>query len=109
MQQLAASAQLSSVGGLLEISKLLIERDEKAKQELKAERAEMRAEMESQRAEMRVQLEKQREALTPARPQEAISAEQLEALQARLEKLHGAKLLSDDELYACEGEESLLP
>ena len=35
-------------------------------------------------------------------PQEAVSAEQIGALTARLETLHAARLLSDDELFAAE-------
>ena len=88
---------------------LLIERDEKAKQDAKAERAEMDAKMESQRAEMEARLEKQQAAmeakvaeLTPAPPQEAVSAEQLTTLQARLETIHQAKLLTEEELFALE-------
>jgi len=79
---------------------LLLERDEKAKQELKAERAEMRAEMDKQRAEMDAKIAE----LTPAPPQEVVSTEQLAALQVRFERLHAAKQLTDDELFACEGE-----
>ena len=33
---------------------------------------------------------------------EAVSGQQIEALTARLEAVHGAKLLSDDELFAVE-------
>ena len=79
---------------------LLLERDEKAKQELKVERAEMRAEMDKQRAEMDAKIAE----LTPAPPQEVVSTEQLAALQVRFERLHAAKQLTDDELFACEGE-----
>ena len=35
-------------------------------------------------------------------PREAVSGQQIEALTARLEAVHGAKLLSDDELFAVE-------
>ena len=43
-----------------------------------------------------------RAALTPAPPQEAVSAEQLAALQARLEAVHQANLLTEEELFALE-------
>ena len=56
--------------------------------------------MEKQRVEADAKIAE----LTPAPPQEAVSAGQLAALQARLEQLHAAKQLTDDELFACEGE-----
>ena len=86
----------------------LVERDEAARQEAKAERAAMRAEMdelrlaaikalegrdETQRAEMEIL----REAST-----KADQMRDLLALQSRLENLHAAKLLADEELYAVE-------
>ena len=40
--------------------------------------------------------------LQAAMPHEVISTEQVDALMARLEALHSAKLLSDDELFALE-------
>ena len=43
-----------------------------------------------------------REEMAPKPPQDAVSDEQLSALQARLERLHAAKLLSDDEFFALE-------
>ena len=83
--------QVSSIG-LVELSDFL-----------KEQRAEMKGEMESQRAamaaEMDKQLARQREELTP---REAVSAEQLASLQERLEQLHAAKLLADDELFVVE-------
>jgi hypothetical protein len=63
---------------------LLLERDEKA------------------RAEMDARLEKQRQELTPTPPQEAVSAGQLAALQARLQGIYQAKLLEEEELFALE-------
>ena len=67
---------------------LVLEREEKARQEAKAEKDELRQML--------------REELTPAPPAEAISEEQMVALQGRLEALHEAKLLSDDELFKLE-------
>ena len=49
------------------------------------------------RREMECKLEQMREALTPEPPKEAVSEEQVTALQARLEALHSARLLSDGE------------
>ena len=73
---------------------LLIERDAKA-------RAETDAKMERQRVELRAEMDAKIAELTP---QEAVSTEQLAALQARVEQLHAAKHLTDHELFACEGE-----
>ena len=53
------------------------------------------------RAEARRQRE-MRELEAKLRPQEAVSAERLSALQARLEAVHAAQLLSDDALHALE-------
>ena len=54
------------------------------------------------REEMELKLEQLRKELAPTEAAEAITAEQLAAFQARLEALHTAQLLSDDELYALE-------
>ncbi len=68
----------------------------------------MEAKLEAQRHEMEQLQQKafeseklllETERLTP---QEAISAAQVDALMARLEALHAAKLLSDDEFFAIE-------
>ena len=64
----------------------------------KQERAEHKAEMQEMRAEM----EKMRADLAPAPPRDVVSPEQLAALQARLERLHSAQLLADEELFALE-------
>ena len=64
----------------------------------KQERAEHKAEMQEMRAEM----EKMRADLAPAPPRDVVSPEQLAALQARLERLHAAQLLADEELFALE-------
>ena len=60
---------------------------------------EQRRETEQHRAEMRAEMKQQRQELTPS---EAISAEQLATLQARLEAVHQAKLLSEAELFVLE-------
>ena len=61
-----------------------------------AEKAEMRAEL----AEQRTQVERLQGQLMA--PQEVLSAQQIEAVTARLEALHSAQLLSDDELFRLE-------
>jgi hypothetical protein len=65
------------------------------------------AKVESARLEARFEKQREDEAklrlgLTPAPPQELISAEELVALQLRLEQLHAANLLSDSELHGIE-------
>ena len=70
----------------------IAERDEleaKMEQRLQQQRTEHRAEMDQLRAEL-------------AKQKELVSAEQLAALQARLESLHAAQLLSDEEFFALE-------
>lgn len=68
----------------------LLEREEKAK-----------AREDRLRREMCQEMEKMREEMKPA-PPPTITSEQIAALQARLEVIHLAKLLSEDELDALE-------
>jgi hypothetical protein len=114
----APSTQLSSPvqqrsttdASLVEV---LLEREDRMRQEAKMERAgyeakadKLRGEMEAkavaERDELRQEMEKMRKDLTPAPPAQAISEPQVAALQKRLEAVHAAKLLGDDELYALE-------
>jgi DNA-binding transcriptional MerR regulator len=64
-----------------------------------AQMKEQKEEVERQRKEMERQMKEMEANLSPAA---AISGEQLIRVQARLEKLHAAKLLTDDELFAME-------
>ena len=73
---------------------LLIERDAQAE----AKRADLEGRME---AKLQAVLEKQRQD-TAVVPAPAFPTEQLAAFQARLEALHAAQLLSDDEFFALE-------
>jgi hypothetical protein len=86
----------SVVQVLLEQQRLMHAREEKiqAKMEAKA-----KMEMDELRQEMEAKVKEIEEKLAPV---EAISEEQVTALQARLEAVHAAKLLSDDELYSLE-------
>ena len=59
----------------------------------------MREERETMEAKMREQM---REMEAKLAPKEVISAEQIDAVTARLEALHAAQLLSDEELFALE-------
>jgi hypothetical protein len=118
MVQQLSTADTSLVTVLLEREeRMRLEMEAKAeqlRQEVKAEKAvlrqEAKAEKEEQEAkaaadkaelrrEMQQQMDKMREELKPA---EAISEQRLAALQARIDALHQAKLLGDDELYALE-------
>ena len=72
------------------------------KAEMLQHQAEHKAEMTQMRAEMAKMRDELRAELTPAPPQELISAEQLVLLQARLESLHGAQLLAEEEFFALE-------
>ena len=89
------------------------------REQAKSERAEMEAKieqqrlaMESQRVQMEAKLEQfaqQAQAATDAKLDQAearveymTTQQQLPALQARIEALHAAKLLSDDELFSIE-------
>ena len=59
--------------------------------------------MQEQRQQMQEQMQEQRQQIDELKaPQEAISAQQVQALTARLEAMHAAKMLSDDELFAVE-------
>ena len=66
---------------------------------MREEREHMEAKLEEQRQEttkLRLEMEKR------LAPKEVISAEQVDAVTARLEALHAAQLLSDEELFALE-------
>jgi hypothetical protein len=76
---------------------VLITREDKIRQEAKAERAEMRAEME---ASMEAKLQQLREEMEAS--MEAVSPQQIAALQARLEALYDAELLSEEIVFSIE-------
>ena len=86
----------SLVAAVLQQQGLMLKREAKLQSAMEAKAA---AEKAGLRAEMQQQLEQIREEMKPVA---AISEQQLTALQARIEKLHAAKLLTDDELYSLE-------
>jgi hypothetical protein len=105
------TSTLGGGGSLLEMSSFLKEQREEAK----ADRAELEAKLERQRQEMEARLDakdaklEQQQALIQQQavlkgppPVAAIADEQLATLQARIEGLHTAKLLTDEELFALE-------
>ena len=71
---------------------VLLTREDQIRQEAKAERAEMKASMEAKLQQLREEME----------PRAAVSAEQIAALQVRLEALHDAELLSEEILISIE-------
>ena len=75
---------------------LLLDQQKEAKCELDQARQEADAKMETRMDQHKREIEELKA------PQEAISAQQVEALTARLQALHAAQMLSDDELFAVE-------
>lgn len=82
---------------------LMFEREEKMKQDAKAEADELRQQivdlqtkMDHQREEMHAKLERQRTELVPSALVQAITATNLVTLQARFERLHAENFLSTD-------------
>jgi hypothetical protein len=99
-------------GSFAEVAAFFREEREEAKAdraEAKADRAALEAKLEAkdakaakERAEMEAKIAELKVELTPTLAPEAISNEQIDALQARLEGLHATKLLADEELHALE-------
>ena len=79
--------------------KRLLEQDAKARLELEARLEKQQEEIEKLREEA---VEAQVQAAKADAPQPVISDDQLLTLQTRLQGLHAAKLLQDDELFALE-------
>ena len=112
MQQLTSPVDMSAlIKDIRQDAK--VERDElesKLKAEYKVEMQQQKAETEARHtaeldkleARHKTEMDRLRGELTPAPAQELISAEQLAALQARLESLHAAQLLTDEEFFALE-------
>ena len=112
MQQLASPADMSAlIKDIRQDAK--VERDElesKLKAEYKVEMQQQKAETEARHtaevdkleARHKTEMDRLRGELTPEPAQELVSVKQLAALQARLESLHAAQLLSDEEFFALE-------
>ena len=107
----AAAMQLQhgASGSFAELSafmKEMLERDDRAKQEMEAKLeeklAQAKQEARAEKAALMAEMAKLREQMTPSEPPPAVPDEALAALQARLEAMHAAGLLSDDELFAAE-------
>ena len=80
---------------LVEMS-ALVNLTDKIRADMKAEKEEMLAQA---KADTEASLHKLREELTP---REVVTDAQVKALQTRLEALHAAQLISDDELFVLE-------
>ena len=94
-------AELTSF--LREQQQMQMKREERLEAKLEAQRLEMEAqrrEAEARRAEVEALRREELEARLVA--QQAISTAQRVALQSRIEALHAAQLLSDDEFYTLE-------
>lgn len=106
--EMALGGSLAELTAFMEKQqRMQMEREAQAKAEAKAERLERDAQVRAEKAELEArfeaQLEKQRQEIeAKLAPTVAISQEQLAALQSRLEALHAAQLLTDDELYCLE-------
>ena len=76
---------------------------ERLREEMKAEKEEMKVEKEEMRAELKAKAKAEKEELRrELAPTPVVTDEQLAALEARLEALHAAQLISDDELFVLE-------
>ena len=101
-QVLVSNPGVDARGSFSEMVCFMREEREHTEARLAAQEAKLevqRHETEKLRQEM---FESQLQAAQAAMPHEVISTEQVDALMARLEVLHSAKLLSDDELFALE-------
>jgi len=108
-QQQAASEGVG--GSLAEVASIFTNlvsrmeaRADEGREQTKADRAEMEAKLEQQRSQMEAEMERLKTELTTP-PPAAITQGEITALQARVESLHAAKLLTDEELWAA-GEET---
>ena len=83
------------------------EQRQQMQEQMQEQRQQLQEQMQEQRQQMQEQMQEQRQRMQEQieelkAPQEAISARQVEALTARLQALHAAQMLSDDELFAME-------
>ena len=95
VQQRAFESPVEVSASFKDLAYFLVE----IRQDAIVERVDLEAKL---KAEHKAEMDKLRAELTPAPAQELVSAEQMAALQARLEQLHAAQLLSDEEFFALE-------
>eukprot|EP01046_Picozoa_sp_COSAG06_P052451 COSAG06_NODE_8809_length_2066_cov_1.387900_1_plen_260_part_00 len=103
VQQRSTTDDASLVAVLLEREERMHAKADQMREEMEAKAEQLRQEAKAEKAELRQEMQQQMEAMREEmKPAEAIPEQRLAALQARLEALHAAKLLGDDELYALE-------
>eukprot|EP01043_Picozoa_sp_COSAG02_P012278 COSAG02_NODE_472_length_21636_cov_767.911366_2_plen_261_part_00 len=108
-QSMSSASSASGAAGAMDVS-VFLDLAERMQAKADEQKAEWQAEAKAQLQEIEAKLDATRqetvklrqEAFAAQMPQEVISTEQVEALMARLEALHGAQLLSDDELFVIE-------
>ena len=110
----AAGTSLVEMSAFVELADKMQARTEdkidRMREEMKAERAEMKSEREEMRAHMKAEQQEMRAELTAEKeelrrelaPAVVVTDGQVQALEARLEALHAAQLISDDELFVLE-------
>ena len=81
---------------------LMLEREDKLRTEAKAEKVEQEAKAKAREDELRQEMHQEMDKLREEMQPPDVADEQIAALQVRLEAIHAAKLLSDDELDALE-------
>jgi hypothetical protein len=100
----------SSEAASSHLVEVLLEREDRLRQEAKEERAAQEAKLDALRTELEAKAQAEREELrhemaelrAEMKPVAAISEQQIAALQARLEAAHAAQLLTDEELFTLE-------
>ena len=95
VQQRAFESPVEVSASFKDLAYFLVE----IRQDAIVERVDLEAKL---KAEHKAEMDKLRAELTPAPAEELVSAEQLTALQARLDSLHAAQLLTDEEFFALE-------
>ena len=100
-QQVVAPApgMFEHPGDDLTLLQLMLEREDRTRQEAKEREERMRQEAKAEKAEMDTKLEELREEL---KPKPLLSEDDLCALQVRLSVLHASQLLNDEQLHELE-------
>jgi hypothetical protein len=97
----SSTGNSSPHGSFADMITFMREEREHMEQKMKEQQVEMETRLDQQRQEterVRQEMEKRLQEAKPQPASEAITEGQLEALQARLQSLHEAKLLSEDDL-----------
>jgi len=103
--QAAAMGTIPGGAGVISLESmaaLLEKQQDRMEERMEKHNEKMEAKLAAQREEARAELEMRLREAMPPPASEAISDEQLEALQERLQSLHAAKLLTESELCSLE-------